>query len=299
MTLWLLHHESGVVQLKWGEDPEVEDLQPCVHELVFRRLEDAWRRLCHVLRPRFHHEVPDAARPQPHDVLEEDSSLISLGDVLIEHVHHSHTASVRLRFRGVPEDGHQVCPSLGKTEQVPERAGGNFDRGDHSAAADVGDVAGRGAVSRAQIEDGGVFTEPPDAPPALQIRGELAPVRVPSSIFDPSFPGKTFAVDGSPRDTIPCEQPRPVREHALPLRWPDRHRWTDGTTCNEASEIATRRVYEGGSSVAGAVFRRTVRATSFGVFGVFFRGRRRDLVGTPSRLLPPTASGSFGRSFRT
>src|SRR5207302_9148701 len=59
------------------------------------------------------------------------------------------------------------------------------------------------------------------------------------------------------------------------------------------------RVYEGGASIDGVVFRRTVRVAFFGDFAVPLRGLRRDLVRTPRRLRPATASGSFARSFRT
>src|SRR5207247_9889855 len=59
------------------------------------------------------------------------------------------------------------------------------------------------------------------------------------------------------------------------------------------------RVYEGGASVDGTVFRRTVRVAFFGDFAVPLRGLRRDLLGTPRRLRPAPASGSFARIFRT
>src|SRR5207249_8093711 len=50
------------------------------------------------------------------------------------------------------------------------------------------------------------------------------------------------------------------------------------------------RVYEGGASVDGTVFRRTVRVAFFGDFAVPLRGLRRDLLGTPRRLRPATRS---------
>src|SRR5438034_8917365 len=102
---------------------------------------------------------------------------------------------------------------------------------------DIGDLSRRRSVTDTQIQVGGRRSEPPDVPAALQVRGELAPVRIPSSIFNASFARKTFAVHGSPRHPIPGEQPGAVRGHALPFRRTDWHRWTDGTSCNEASEI--------------------------------------------------------------
>src|SRR5438132_617763 len=139
----------------------------------------------------------------------------------------------------------------------------------------------------------------PDAPTAPQIGCELASVRIPSPVFGPSLARKAFTVDGNPRDPISCEQPRAVRGYALPLGPPNRHRWTDGTNCNEPSEIAGLAVYEEGGSVVGVVFVRIVRGAFFDDFTVPFRGLRRDLVGPPKRLRPATASGSFARSFRT
>src|SRR2546422_7049780 len=158
-------------------------------------------------------------------------------------------------------------------------------------------MAGRRAASRAQVQDRRVSTEPPDAPAAPQIGHELAAVRIPSPVFGPSLTRKAFTVDGNPRDPISREQPRAVRGCALPLGPPDRHRWTDGTNCNETSEPAGLAVYEDGVSAVGGVFVWILRGGLLDDFAVPFRGLRRDLVGPPRRLRPPTASRAFARRF--
>src|SRR5256885_15936948 len=160
-------------------------------------------------------------------------------------------------------------------------------------------MAGGRAAPRAQVQDRRAPTDPPDAPAAPQIGCELASVRIPSPVFGPSLARKAFTVHGNPRDPISRQQPRAVRGYALPLGLPDRHRWTDGTNCNETSETAGLAVYEEGASVVGVVFVRIVRGALFDDFAVPFRGLRRDLVGPPTRLRPATASASFARSFRT
>src|SRR2546430_5422953 len=120
MMLWLLHDEGRV--LKWirGEDPQLEYLQARIQHLSLGRLEDARRRRSHVLRSCLHQEVADALGTLPFEVLQENPCLISLGHVLIEYVHDTRTPSVRFRFRGVPEDGHQVRPRLCQPEKVAD-----------------------------------------------------------------------------------------------------------------------------------------------------------------------------------
>src|SRR2546421_8217506 len=160
-------------------------------------------------------------------------------------------------------------------------------------------MAGRRAAPRAREKARRVPGDPRAAPAAPQIGRELAAVRIPSPVFGPSLTRKAFTVDGNPRDPISRQQPRAVRGYALPLGPPDRHRWTDGTNCNETSETAGLAVYEEGASVVGVVFVRILRGALFADFAVPFRGLRRDLVGPPRRLRPATASASFARSFRT
>src|SRR3989475_8211818 len=202
MMLWLLHDEGRVIQLIRREDPQIEYLQARIQHLSLSRLEDARRRRSHVLRSCLHQEVADALGPHPFEVLKENPCLISLGHVLIEYVHDTRTPSVRFRFRGVPEDGHQVRPRLCQPEKVAERTGGNFHGGDRSIAADVRDLAGRPPPSRRQKEDRRRFLETPDAPAAFAEGSELAPLGTPSPIFHAPVPLETFAVDGSPWNLI-------------------------------------------------------------------------------------------------
>src|SRR3989475_7873476 len=207
MMLWLLHDEGRVIQLIRGEDPQIEYLQARIQHLSLSRLEDARGRRSHVLRSCLHQEVADALGPHPFEVLQEDPCLISLGHVLIQYVHDPRTPSVRLRFRGVPEDGYQVRPRFCQPEKVAERTGGDFHGGDRSLAADVRDMAGRRPASRAEIEDGSRFVETPDATAAFEIGSELGPVRIPSPIFDAPLPRKTFTRDGRPLDQTSLEPP--------------------------------------------------------------------------------------------
>src|SRR6266581_4358099 len=179
--------------------------------------------------------APALQHPQ---VLEEDRLLIALGDVLIHDVDGPDPSRVRLRFRWVAEDGHEICAALRQRQQVPKRTGRHLDGRDESTGTDVRDVAHGGTAPGAEVQDGGLLSERPSTPAAFQVRGELAPVRVPASVLNGGLDWETLAVHGNAGDEVAREEPRSLRVDAVPCRRTNRHRTGQGRCCNEAS--ATR-----------------------------------------------------------
>src|SRR5437867_575674 len=228
MALWFLDHEGGVVRLERLEVAEVDHLDAGLGQRAFRRPEDLRGRRGDVGRSRLHHQEACAAGSHELEVPEEDRYLVPLGDVLVHDVHGADPACVRFRLRGVAENRHQIRPLLSKTEKIPEGPRRDFDRGDRAVRADVRDMARGRPASRAQVEDGRAKADRPYATPSLQIRRELAPVRVPPTELSVAPSDETLAVHDGTGDEIPGEEPRPVDIDAFPLRRSHRHRFRHG-----------------------------------------------------------------------
>src|SRR2546430_5623633 len=228
MAQWFLDHEGGVVRLERLDVAEVDYLDAGLGQRAFRRLEDLRGRRGDVGRSRLHHQEACAAGSHELEVPEEYRFLVPLGDVLVHDVHGADPTCVRFRLRGVAENRHQIRPLLSKTEKIPEGPRRDFDRGDRAVRADVRDMARGRPASRAQVEDGRAKADRPYATPSLQIRRELAPVRLPPTELSVAPSDETLAVHDGTGDEIPGEEPRPVDIDAFPLRRSHRHRFRHG-----------------------------------------------------------------------
>src|SRR5207247_7472537 len=120
------------------------------------------------------------------------------------------------------------------------RTGRHLDGRDESAGTDVRDVAHGGTAPGAEVQDGSLLSERPATPAAFQVRGELAPVRVPASILDGGLHGEALTVHGDAGDEIARQEPRSLRVDAVPCRRTNRHRTGQGRGWNEASAIGNR-----------------------------------------------------------
>src|SRR5438876_794492 len=140
------------------------------------------------------------------------------------------------------------------------------------------------AAPGAQVQDVGRFGEGPYAASSLQVRGELAPVRVPPTVFDIAGTDESLAVHRGARDEIASQEPRSLGVDALPLRRPDRHQGGDGSDGFDVSAGGTLRLRRFRGFVVGLGFVATsasVRTDSAFLRVVRFGARRR-------RSDPPT-----------
>src|SRR2546422_4014543 len=221
-------YQGAVICLKRLEVAEVDHFDAGLRHAAFRRLEDLRGRRGDIGRSRLHHEETCATGSHELEVPEEDRFLVPLGDVLVHHIHGADSACVRFRLRSVAENRHQIRPLLRQTEKIPEGPRRDFDRGDHAVLTDVRDMARGRPASSAQVEDGRAKAERPYATPSLQIRRELAPVRVPPSELSVAPSDENLAVHDGTGDEIPDEEQRPVDIDAFPLRRSHRHRFRHG-----------------------------------------------------------------------
>src|SRR5437867_7826184 len=88
----------------------------------------------------------------------------------------------------------------------------------------------------------GRFGEGPHAASSLQVRGELAPVRVPPTIFDIAGLDEPLPIYRGARDQIAGQEPRTLGVDALPLRRPDRHHGGEGSDGFDVSAGGTLRL---------------------------------------------------------
>ena len=154
----------------------------------------------------------EPARAQKREVLEEDGDLVALGDVLVQDADAAHEALVSFRGPGVREDGNHVRTTLGKVEQLLERASGDLDGVDRLLPAHVRDMADRRPLRGPEVQDVRVRLEGEHRGAALEERGELAPTGVPLAVLLVPLADEALAVHRHARDRVSRVQPLRVRE---------------------------------------------------------------------------------------
>src|SRR3989442_5943920 len=96
----------------------------------------------------------------------------------------------------------------------------------------------------AQVQDVGRFGEGPYAASSLQVRGELAPVRIPPTVFYIAGPDEPLPIYRGAGDKIASQEPRTLGVDALPLRRPHRHHggeYSDGFDVSVGGTLRLRR----------------------------------------------------------
>src|SRR5256712_8127549 len=150
----------------------------------------------------------------------------------------------------------------------------------------------------AQVQDVGRFGEGPYAASSLQVRGELAPVRVPATVFDVAGTDESLAVHRGARDEIASQEPRSLGVDALPLRRLDRHHEGEGSDGFDVSAGGVLRLRRFRGFVVGLGFvaaAASVRTDSAFLRGVRFgaRGRRSDPPTLARFSMIPRETASF------
>src|SRR5205823_348529 len=176
---------------------------------------------------------------------------------------------------------------------------------DRALSTDVGEMADGRPVPAAEVQDRRRVVVRPNSPAALEVRRQLAPIHIPSPIFDPSLQMKALSVDRNARVQIPREKPRAVRVNALPFGGTNLHRLSDGTSHLEASarpvnptspqSLAQRSSEVWALIVSGGTKRSSSRAWSDPWRGTRRRGcSRRPRVQDPVRALPARRRSPLG-----
>jgi len=164
-----------------------------------------------------------ALRTKGGEVVQEDRLLVPLGDILVHDVDVADARPVRVRSRRVAEDREEVRSSLRNGDKVAERTRRDLDGDDRPSRTDVGEMA-RGRPARGtQVEHARRFEERPSDAALLQVRGELAALRVPPPVFDAVLDAKRLAVHGAAGHEVPRVEPGTVPEHADVVCRANRH----------------------------------------------------------------------------